>query len=79
MQCTAAYRAPELFDVPSQCTIDEKVDIWSLGCTLYFMMYGESPFEKALNERGGSLALAIINAQVWTHLGWPYLPQTLTL
>lgn len=63
-QCTAAYRAPELFDVPSQCTIDEKVDIWSLGCTLYFMMYGESPFEKALNERGGSLALAIINAQV---------------
>ena len=29
--CTAPYRAPELFDVPSKCTIDERVDVWSLG------------------------------------------------
>jgi len=32
--CTAPYRAPELFDVASQCTIDERVDTWSLGCLL---------------------------------------------
>ena len=32
--CTAPYRAPELFDVPSHCTIDERVDVWSLGCLL---------------------------------------------
>lgn len=32
--CTAPYKAPELFDVPSQCTIDERVDVWSLGCLL---------------------------------------------
>ena len=32
--CTAPYRAPELFDVPSHCIIDERVDVWSLGCLL---------------------------------------------
>lgn len=32
--CTAPYKAPELFDVPSQCTVDERVDVWSLGCLL---------------------------------------------
>jgi serine/threonine protein kinase len=31
---TAPYRAPELWDVPSDCTIDERVDSWSLGCLL---------------------------------------------
>ena len=34
-------RAPELFEVPSNCEIDEKTDVWSLGCTLYAMAYGE--------------------------------------
>ena len=27
-RCTMPFRAPELFQVPLQCTIDEKVDIW---------------------------------------------------
>ncbi|EIE27433.1 hypothetical protein COCSUDRAFT_39101 [Coccomyxa subellipsoidea C-169] len=44
--CSAPYRAPELFDVPSQCVLDERVDVWSLGCLLYFIMYGISPFER---------------------------------
>lgn len=32
--CTAAYRAPELFDVSSDCIVDEAVDVWSIGCLL---------------------------------------------
>ena len=36
------FRAPELFEVPSNCVIDEKTDVWSLGCTLYAMAYGKA-------------------------------------
>lgn len=32
--CTATFRAPELFDVPSHCTLTTAVDVWALGCTL---------------------------------------------
>ncbi|RUS13885.1 hypothetical protein BC938DRAFT_477621 [Jimgerdemannia flammicorona] len=33
----------------------------SLGCTLYAMAYGQSPFEANMNEQGGSMALAVLN------------------
>jgi len=42
-ECTAAYRAPELFEVPSECTITASTDVWSLGCVLYALAYGDSP------------------------------------
>ncbi|KAI9091311.1 kinase-like domain-containing protein [Phlyctochytrium arcticum] len=45
---TAPYRAPELFDTPSQGFLTEQSDIWGLGCTIYAMLYGESPFDGSL-------------------------------
>jgi serine/threonine protein kinase len=45
--CSQPYRAPELFDVSSDMEINEKLDVWSLGCVLYSMTYGKgySPYE----------------------------------
>ncbi|KAI9302183.1 kinase-like domain-containing protein [Cunninghamella echinulata] len=58
------YRSPELMDVKVGTTINEKVDVWSLGCSIFTMAYGESPFEKFVNSHGGgSLSLAILNGQ----------------
>ena len=62
--CTAPFRCPELWDVPSECVIDEKVDIWALGCTLYACMMGKSPFESAIEESGGSLMLAVMSGKL---------------
>jgi len=61
-QSTMAYRAPELFDVKTGQTLDEKVDIWSLGCTLFALAYSHFLFENIqTTEQGGSLA--VLNAQ----------------
>lgn len=57
---TMPYRAPELFDVKTGSTIDTKVDIWSLGCTLYACLIGKSPFEARSEETGGSLSLCVL-------------------
>ncbi|KFQ70772.1 Serine/threonine-protein kinase 16, partial [Phaethon lepturus] len=46
--------------VPSQCVIDEGTDIWSLGCVLYCMMFGEGPYD-AIFQKGDSVALAVQN------------------
>lgn len=57
---TMPYRAPELFDVKTGAVVDTKVDIWSLGCTLYACLVGKSPFEARSDETGGSLSMCVM-------------------
>ncbi|CAK8671985.1 serine/threonine-protein kinase 16-like [Clavelina lepadiformis] len=59
-RCTMPFRAPELFQVPLHCIIDEKVDIWSLGCILFSLMYLEGPFDQVWLKKD-SVALAVQN------------------
>ncbi|ETE70724.1 Serine/threonine-protein kinase 16 [Ophiophagus hannah] len=59
-RCTISYRAPELFNVERECVIDERTDIWSLGCVLYCMMFGEGPYDMIF-QKGDSVALAVQN------------------
>jgi serine/threonine kinase 16 len=57
---TLPYRAPELLEagglrasLDDDVTIDfGKVDVWSLGCTLFAMCYGASPFECEFRNQG---------------------------
>jgi serine/threonine kinase 16 len=64
---TMPYRAPELFDVKTGSIIDTKVDIWSLGCTLYACLVGKSPFEARSEETGGSLSMCVLGGD-WRFL-----------
>ncbi|CAK6970775.1 serine/threonine-protein kinase 16 [Scomber scombrus] len=59
-RCTISYRAPELFNVESHCIVDERTDIWSLGCVLYCMMMLEGPYDLVF-QKGDSVALAVQN------------------
>lgn len=52
---TPMYRSPEMLDTWSNNPIGPKVDIWALGCILYFLCYRKHPYED-----GGKLR--IINA-----------------
>ncbi len=56
---SAPYRPPELTAVNYPSTIDERVDVWGLGCTMFCMAFGYSPFE---TPKEGLSKLAILNA-----------------
>lgn len=71
-RCSIVYRAPELFNVQSYCLIDERTDIWSLGCLLYAMCYFKSPFEDTF-ERKDSVPLAVLSGNiVFPDISRPY-------
>ena len=64
-ESTAPFRAPELWDCPSDAVVDGAAcDVWSLGCALFSLTAGgRSPFESATGETGGSLALAVLSGR----------------
>lgn len=68
---TAPYRAPELFDTPSNCTITGASDIWSFGVLMYTMLFSRTPFETSV-EGLSTLAVMsstfpIVEGHCWPH------------
>jgi serine/threonine protein kinase len=63
---TLLYRAPEMVDLYRKQLIDEKVDVWALGCMLYKMMYYADPFDGKLG---------ILNARYRAPDFPPYTPK----
>ena len=45
------YRAPEMIDLYSNKPVNEKADIWALGCLLYKLCYKVHPFEDSAKLR----------------------------
>ena len=57
-KCSPPYRAPELHEPEPDSIIDGRVDVFSLGATLYAMAYGYNPFE---HPKRGFEKLALLN------------------
>lgn len=45
---TMMYRAPEMVDLYRRQPINEKVDIWALGCILFKLAYNVDAFDSGL-------------------------------
>lgn len=60
--CSMFYKAPELFEPKVDAAINEKADIWSLGCILFALLFNNGPFDYVA-EKGDSIALAVANTK----------------
>jgi len=71
--CTSTFRAPELWDrgIDDVLELDERIDVWALGCLLFTLMFGQNPFE-LVELAGGNLKLAIIEANFQFPSGHSY-------
>ena len=65
------YRAPELFDVVVPSVVTEATDVWSLGCTLYAMAFGLSPFEVEYSSRGEARVVDCSHLRVIARVPFP--------
>lgn len=81
---TPAYRAPEvcffhfpslmeldkMWDIMMGDPVDERADIWALGCTLYLLCYGQLPFtgESQLEVMAGKQNLPQTRPPPFTNL-----------
>lgn len=53
---TPMYRPPEILNTYLHYEINTQMDIWAFGCLIYFLRFGQHPFED-------SSKLAIINCK----------------
>ncbi|CAM9180766.1 unnamed protein product [Chrysoparadoxa australica] len=69
--CSMAYRAPELFDVASDAVLGAATDVWSLGCLLYAIAFGFSPFESEFTSEGVVRVVECSFLRVIGPVAWP--------
>ena len=73
---TLHFRAPELVDLHAHTPIGPPVDIWALGCTLFKLMFGHTPFE---DPYGNAQRMGILAGKWSTPAQHQYSPELVAL
>ena len=55
---TQMYRAPEMVDLHRNWPVDERVDVWALGCLVYELLHGHPPYYVRAQQSGSNRAVA---------------------